>query len=73
LALTESQILLAELDHRMKNVMQMIAAFLSLPAKDAKTPEVRAALNDVMRRVQGLDVAQRALLKPSTSPFVSGT
>jgi two-component sensor histidine kinase len=62
-ALTESQVLLAELDHRMKNVMQMIAAFLSLQAKDAKTPEVRAALNDVMRRVQGLDVAQRALLK----------
>lgn len=62
-ALAESEVLFAELDHRMKNIMQMIAGFLSVQASRAEHPETKAALRDVMRRVQGLDVAQRALLK----------
>lgn len=62
-ALADREVLYAELEHRMKNVMQMITSFLSLQASRAELPETKAALHDVMRRVQGLDVAQRALLK----------
>lgn len=62
-ALTDREVLFAELEHRVRNVMQMIAGFLSFQAAQATLPETKAALADVMRRIQGLDVAQRALLK----------
>jgi two-component sensor histidine kinase len=62
-ALVESEVLFAELEHRTKNIMQMIAGLLSVQASRAEHPETKAALRDVMRRVQGLDAAQRALNK----------
>jgi two-component sensor histidine kinase len=61
--LADREVLLAELDHRLKNIMMMIAGFLALQARRAESPETRAALHDVMLRVQGLERAQQALLK----------
>lgn len=61
-ALAERNILFAELEHRTRNTLQMIAGFLQLAAKAAEHPEAKAALKDVMRRVQMVDVAERTLL-----------
>lgn len=62
-ALADKEILYAELEHRTKNIMMMIVSFLSLQAARSKTEEAKVALRDVMRRVHGLNVAQRALVK----------
>lgn len=62
-ALRERDILFAELEHRTHNNLQMVVGFVALAAKRAEHPETEAALQDVMRRVQMIDAAERALFK----------
>jgi two-component sensor histidine kinase len=62
-ALNERDILFAELEHRTRNNLQMVVGFIALAAKRAEHPEAKAVLQDVMRRVQMVDAAERALFK----------
>jgi two-component sensor histidine kinase len=61
LALIEKDVLFAELEHRTRNNLQMIVGLIALTARQARHPEAKAALQDIMRRVQMVDAAERAL------------
>lgn len=50
----ERDLLLRELDHRMKNNFQLVAALLDLQRRRAAQPETADALADAMRRVQSM-------------------
>ena len=63
IALQNKDVLFAELEHRSRNTLQMISAFLTMAAKSAKHSETKSALQDVRRRVESVDAAERALLK----------
>jgi two-component sensor histidine kinase len=63
IALQNKDVLFAELEHRSRNTLQMISAFLAMAANSAKHPETKSALRDVRRRVESVDAAERALLK----------
>lgn len=52
--LEERDLLLRELDHRMKNNFQLVAALLDLQRRRAAQPETAEALADAMRRVQSM-------------------
>ncbi len=55
------RLLLDELNHRVKNNMQMLHALLTSACRSATSIEARTALNDAARRVAAMAAAQRAL------------
>ena len=59
--LEERELLLSELNHRMKNNFQMVASLLQLQANRAKTEPEKAALAEALNRVMGIAQAHRNL------------
>jgi PAS domain S-box-containing protein len=53
--------LLRELNHRVKNNMQMLLSLLSSAARESDTPETRTVLTDAGRRVAVIGAAQQVL------------
>ncbi len=63
------QVLLAELNHRVKNNLQLILAFLQVSTMRARTDEAKTLLQAAAIRVQGVGVIQDELYK-STSGVI---
>jgi PAS domain S-box-containing protein len=60
-ALTEKDLLLKELRHRINNNMQVIESLLNLQIKRITDPEARSGLRDLHSRIQALHLMYRAL------------
>lgn len=58
---TQQRLLLDELNHRVKNKVQMLHALLRMAMRSSDNPEARAVLADVARRVAAIAAAQRVL------------
>jgi two-component sensor histidine kinase len=58
---TQQRILLKELNHRVKNNMQMLQTLLDLGAQRAKSAEAREVLEEASSRITAMAVAQRVL------------
>ena len=67
----ERAMLLREVNHRVGNSLQLIAAFLQLQAGGAKTKEVKAALTDAMRRVMAVAQVHKRLYTSNDVQSVS--
>ena len=68
---SQSSIVVRELQHRIKNNLQIIVAFLSLKIRQS-SPEVRERLNSVIGRIQAIALAHDLLSlgkQPSTFEF----
>jgi two-component sensor histidine kinase len=57
----ERAVLLSEVNHRVGNSLQLIAAFLNLQANGSANDEVKAALTDAMRRVMAVAQVHKRL------------
>ena len=62
---TQQRILLNELNHRVKNNMQMLQSLLSSAAREARSPEARQSLEEATTRIAAIASAQRILYGPS--------
>ena len=70
---TRQRLLFSELNHRIKNNMQMLHALLSAGRREAGSEEARAALDDAAARVASMAAAQTALYQTNNlSRFASG-
>jgi PAS domain S-box-containing protein len=58
---THQRILLDELNHRVKNNMQMLHSLLQAAQRDTKSEDAKAVLNDASQRVAAMAAAQRHL------------
>jgi two-component sensor histidine kinase len=58
---TQQRILLNELNHRVKNNMQMLNSLLSASARQTKSPEARQTLEEATGRLAAMAAAQRTL------------
>jgi two-component sensor histidine kinase len=58
---TYQRMLLNELNHRVKNNMQMMQSLLSSATQKIKTPEGRRVLGEASRRIAAMAAAQRVL------------
>jgi PAS domain S-box-containing protein len=64
---TYQQTLLHELNHRVKNNMQVMQSLFEMAVRNAKSEEARATLNEASHRVAAMAAAQRILYTASTS------
>jgi len=62
-ALAAKTTLLTELDHRVKNNLTMIGSLLRLQSRSMSGPELRAALEEMLVRVDALGVVHRHLFQ----------
>lgn len=62
-ALEQQTALLHEVDHRVKNNLQLISSLLLLQARQAQDPHVRAALKRVLERVNAIATVHRGLFQ----------
>lgn len=62
-ALAAKSTLLTELDHRVKNNLTMIGSLLRLQSRSISGPELRAALEEMLVRVDALGVVHRHLFQ----------
>jgi PAS domain S-box-containing protein len=60
---TQQRLLFAELNHRIKNNMQMLHALLSAGRRETASEEARAALDDAAARVASMAAAQTVLYR----------
>jgi PAS domain S-box-containing protein len=60
---TQQRLLFAELNHRIKNNMQMLHALLSAGRRETRSEEARAALDDAAARVASMAAAQTVLYR----------
>lgn len=60
------QVLLAELDHRVKNNLQLIIAFLQISKIRAQGSEAKALLESAIARIQGVGAVQSELHRSAT-------
>jgi len=58
---THQRVLLNELNHRVKNNMQMMQSLLDSASRQIRTPEAQKILNEASRRVAAMAAAQRVL------------
>ncbi|MES1152215.1 MAG: histidine kinase dimerization/phosphoacceptor domain -containing protein, partial [Dongia sp.] len=58
---TQQRILLNELNHRVKNNMQLVQSLLSSAARETANPEAKAALREAGDRLAAMAAAQRVL------------
>ncbi|HEX6374288.1 MAG TPA: PAS domain-containing protein [Allosphingosinicella sp.] len=58
---TQQRLLFAELNHRIKNNMQMLYALLAAARRETQSKDARAALDEAARRVEAMAAAQTAL------------
>lgn len=59
--LTEKDVLLKELQHRVKNNLQMITALIRMEARNAQHPDESARFNQLAGRVDALTILYRSL------------
>lgn len=70
---TRQRLLFAELNHRIKNNMQMLYALLSSARRETQSDDARGALDDAARRVSAMAAAQTAFYQSDNlSRFDSG-
>ena len=62
---TNQHLMLDELNHRVKNNLQMIQSLLSASEREAEKAEARAAIGDASRRVSAIAAAQKVLYSNS--------
>lgn len=60
--LLEKEIILKEVNHRMKNNLTSIGSILSLQAQSSNNPEVQLTLNDAIGRINGMQILYERLL-----------
>ena len=76
--LTESEILLKEVHHRIKNNITSIASLLTMQSRSVTNPEAVAILQDAIARVGSMRVLYEKLLNSTNyesaavKPFVEG-
>jgi len=58
---TQQRILLSELNHRVKNNMQMLQSLLFTSARQSRSQEARQVLEEACRRIAAMAAAQRVL------------
>jgi PAS domain S-box-containing protein len=58
---TRQRLLFGELNHRIKNNMQMLYALLAAARRESDSPDAREALDEAARRVAAMAAAQTAL------------
>jgi PAS domain S-box-containing protein len=58
---TQQRMLLNELNHRVKNNMQMLQSLLSSSARNARSAEARRSLEDATAKISAMAAAQRVL------------
>jgi PAS domain S-box-containing protein len=58
---SNQRILLNELNHRVKNNMQVMQALLQSAARNTNSPEARSVLDDASHRISAMAAAQRVL------------
>jgi PAS domain S-box-containing protein len=58
---TQQRILLNELNHRVKNNMQMLQILLETGARQARSPDARAVLEEASSRIMAMAAVQRVL------------
>ena len=59
--LATQTMLVHEVDHRVKNNMQMISALLAMQSRTLKDPEARALLGSMLQRVEAIGTVHRRL------------
>lgn len=69
-ALTEADLLRREVDHRVKNSLQSVAALTRMQARGAKSPETREALDLTGRRIETVALLHEHLYAPDAKGFV---
>jgi PAS domain S-box-containing protein len=62
---TRQRVLLNELNHRVKNNMQMLQSLLSAASRRARSPEAQEILEDASAKVAAMAAAQRTLYSTS--------
>jgi two-component sensor histidine kinase len=70
---TQQRVLLNELNHRVKNNMQMLQTLLETAAQEARSVEARAALEEAGGRVTAMAAAQRVLYATSDATRFSAS
>ena len=65
-ALAAQTMLVHEVDHRVKNNIQMISALLSMQAAAIKDPDSRASLASMLQRVEAIGSVHRRLYQSKT-------
>ncbi len=60
-ALAAQTMLVHEVDHRVKNNIQMISALLAMQSRTVKDPEAQAVLHSMLQRVEAISTVQRRL------------
>ena len=65
-ALVEKRLLLRELNHRVKNNMQVMASLLRLQARKLQNPEAQAALQEAQNRISAMVACHKALFESNT-------
>ena len=60
-ALAAQTMLVHEVDHRVKNNIQMISALLAMQARTLKDPQAREALSSMLQRVESIGTVHRRL------------
>src|SRR5262249_52123801 len=58
---TQQRVLLGELNHRVKNNMQVLQSLLGIAARQAESAEARAVLEEASGRITAMAAAQRVL------------
>jgi PAS domain S-box-containing protein len=70
---TQQRVLFAELNHRMKNNMQMLHGLLKAAQRDMQSAEARDAINDAVHRIGALAAAQKVLYQANNASGYSTT
>jgi PAS domain S-box-containing protein len=64
---TQQRVLFSELNHRIKNNMQMLHALLSAARRESRSEEARNVLGEAIRRVGAMAVAQTVLYQANNA------
>jgi PAS domain S-box-containing protein len=64
---TQQRVLMRELNHRVKNNMQMLQSLIFMASKQTKNSEARAVLGDVSKRIAAMAAAQGVLYGASSA------
>jgi len=63
LLLEQQEFLIGEVNHRVKNSLQLVSSFLLLQARKSDSPEVHAALAEAQRRLTAVGLVHRRLFR----------